>query len=87
LENGKYEKVEVIHSWNSDHQLGRIILYELTRHADHHYKANKKYQVLLHYKESPQLPYGYPASLLMTLVPSLWFKVMNPLVARYNGHN
>ncbi len=81
-ENGRYEKVEVFHSWNSDHQLGRIILYELTRHADHHYKANKKYQTLLHYDESPQLPYGYPASLLISLVPALWFRLMNPLLEK-----
>jgi alkane 1-monooxygenase len=80
LDNGKYEKVELIHSWNSDHQLGRIVLYELTRHADHHFKANKKYQTLLHYDESPQLPYGYPASLLITLVPPLWFRLMNPVL-------
>jgi alkane 1-monooxygenase len=82
MPSGKYEKVELFHSWNSDHQLGRIILYELTRHADHHYKANKKYQSLLHYDESPQLPYGYPASMLMSLVPPLWFRVMNPILEK-----
>jgi len=80
LPNGKYEKVETFHSWNSDHEAGRIMLYELTRHSDHHYKANKKYQVLNHYDESPQLPYGYPTSILLALCPPLWFKIMNPRV-------
>ena len=80
LANGRYERVEVFHSWNSNHELGRVILYELTRHSDHHYKANKKYQVLNHYDQSPQLPLGYPTSMLLSFVPPLWFKKMNPLV-------
>jgi alkane 1-monooxygenase len=83
LDNGRYERVEVFHSWNSNHELGRVILYELTRHSDHHYKANKKYQVLNHYDESPQLPLGYPTSMLLSFVPPLWFKTMNPLVKAY----
>jgi alkane 1-monooxygenase len=77
---GKYERVETIHSWNSDHEVGRILLYELTRHSDHHYKAAKKYQILDHYEESPQLPFGYPTSILLALVPPLWYNIMNPRV-------
>ena len=80
LPNGRYEKVETFHSWNSDHEAGRILLYELTRHSDHHYKASKKYQLLNHYDESPQLPYGYPTSILIALCPPLWFRIMNPRV-------
>lgn len=83
--NGKYEKVTQIHSWNSDHILGRIMLYELTRHSDHHYKANKKYQILQHYRESPQLPLGYPTSILAAMIPPLWFKIMHPLLDRYTA--
>jgi len=26
------------------------------------------------------LPFGYPASILMSLIPPLWFKLVNPLV-------
>jgi len=79
---GRYEKVSPLHSWNSDHELGRIFLYELTRHSDHHYKASRKYQVLRHFGESPQLPLGYPASILMSLVPPLWFRFMDERVDR-----
>jgi alkane 1-monooxygenase len=80
LPNGRYEITNHRHSWNSEHQIGRIVLYELTRHSDHHYKANKEYQNLIYYDESPQLPYGYPTSILLSLVPPLWFKVMNPRI-------
>jgi len=77
LSSGRYEKVMPRHSWNSDHELGRILLYELTRHSDHHYKATRKYQILRHLDESPQMPYGYPAAMLMSLLPPLWFSVMD----------
>jgi alkane 1-monooxygenase len=79
-ETGRYERVQPWHSWNSNHDIGRIVLYELTRHSDHHYKASRKYQVLRHFDESPQLPYGYPMSMLLALIPPLWFAVMNPKV-------
>ena len=78
--SGRYERVQPWHSWNSNHYLGRIILYELTRHSDHHFLANKKYQILDHHDTSPQLPYGYPSSMLISMVPPLWFSIMNKRV-------
>ncbi len=77
---GRYERVLPKHSWNSDHMLGRLILFELSRHSDHHYKASRKYQILKHHDESPQMPTGYPGMMLLTLLPPAWFKVMNPRV-------
>lgn len=76
--SGRYERVQTHHSWNSNHTIGRIVLYELTRHSDHHFKANKKYQVLENKTESPQLPFGYPTAILVAMVPPLWFWIMNP---------
>ena len=78
--SGRYERVQPIHSWNSNFNIGRIVLYELTRHSDHHYKSSKKYQLLNSHDQSPTLPLGYPASILLSFVPPLWFKIMNPLV-------
>lgn len=78
LPSGRPEPVGPEHSWNSNHELGRIFLYELTRHSDHHFKATRKYQVLRHIDTSPQLPYGYPTSILLALIPPVWFAVMHP---------
>jgi alkane 1-monooxygenase len=75
--SGAYERVVHGHSWNSDYPLGRMMLFELTRHSDHHYKASKKYQVLESYADAPQLPTGYPGMMLLSLVPPLWFAVMD----------
>ena len=77
LPSGKPEKVQPHHSWNSDHELGRIFLYELTRHSDHHFKASRKYQILRHWEDSPQLPMGYPGAILTALIPPVWFYVMH----------
>jgi len=79
-ENGRYERVMPTHSWNSDHIMGRMLLFELSRHSDHHYIASRKYQILRHMDESPQMPTGYPGMMLLASIPPLWFKVMNKKV-------
>jgi len=77
---GTYERVQPHHSWNSEHALGRILLYELTRHSDHHYLASRPYHTLRHQPAAPQMPTGYPGMMLLATVPPLWFRVMNPRV-------
>lgn len=79
--DGGYEKTLPIHSWNSNHPLGRLLLFELTRHSDHHYIANRPYQVLRHFDESPQMPTGYPGMIILAFFPPLWFKVMHKQIA------
>jgi alkane 1-monooxygenase len=82
LEDGSFSKVRHCHSWNSNHVLGRLALFELSRHSDHHYKASKKYQLLNHHDDSPQMPTGYPGMIILALIPPLWFKVMHPVIDR-----
>lgn len=80
--SGRYERVKEIHSWNSNHVIGRIVLYELTRHSDHHYKTSKKYQILDCHDDSPQMPYGYPTSMVLSLIPPLWYSIMNKRIPK-----
>ena len=80
-----YEKTLPVHSWNSNHSLGRILLLEVTRHSDHHYMASRKYQVLRHFDESPQMPTGYPGMMLLSFFPPLWFKVMHKQIEKYKA--
>lgn len=74
---GKYERALPHHSWNSDHVIGRIFLFELSRHSDHHYLASRKYQVLRHHDAAPQMPTGYPGMMILSLIPPLWFAIMH----------
>jgi alkane 1-monooxygenase len=78
-----YERVKPAHSWNSNHLLGRLTLFELSRHSDHHYLASRKYQILRHMEEAPQMPTGYPGMILLALIPPIWFKVMHRQMERF----
>ena len=48
------------------------------------YKSSKKYQVLDCHDESPQMPYGYPTSVVLAMLPPLWFYIMNKRVPKGN---
>lgn len=80
IAEGRYERAMPAHSWNSDHIIGRIFLFELSRHSDHHYLASRKYQILRHHNNSPQMPTGYPGMMILALIPPAWFYVMNKKV-------
>ncbi|MDT0552801.1 alkane 1-monooxygenase [Urechidicola vernalis] len=75
--SGRYELVNPTHSWNSNHIVGRILLFELSRHSDHHHRANKPYQILNSHKDSPQMVTGYPGMMFLALFPVIWIRVMN----------
>jgi alkane 1-monooxygenase len=60
--------------------LGRLVLFELSRHSDHHYKPDKHYQLLDSYDESPQMPTGYPGMMVLALIPPVFYRVMKKRV-------
>ncbi|WP_076825533.1 MULTISPECIES: alkane 1-monooxygenase [unclassified Frankia] len=83
---GRYEKVDPRHSWNSDDVISNLALYHLPRHSDHHANPTVRYQSLRSFSFAPQLPTGYGTMILASLVPRLWFQVMDPrVVAHYDG--
>lgn len=83
----RYQRTMPCHSWNSNHPIGRLVLLELSRHSDHHYQANRPYQILRHHDNSPQMPTGYPGMMILALMPPLWFKVMHDLIDKNNLNN
>lgn len=83
LDNGRYERTTIEHSWNSNYLLTNLFLFQLQRHSDHHANPKRRYQVLRHHEESPQLPSGYATMVVLALLPPLWFRVMNPRVEHY----
>ena len=86
-DNGTYERIEPHHSWNSNHPIGRIMLFELSRHSDHHYNSSRKYQILKHHNHSPQMPTGYPGMMILSTLPPLWFFIMNKRIKNFNLKN
>ncbi len=80
LPNGKYERCRPQHSWNANHVASNLITYHLERHSDHHAFPARHYQSLRHFDDVPQLPSGYFGMFLLSYVPFLWRKVMDPKV-------
>jgi alkane 1-monooxygenase len=86
-DRGRYERVLPKHSWNSDHWLTGLYLFNLPRHADHHYLASRPYPVLRHLDDSPQLPAGYATMVLVAVVPPLWHAMMDHRVQAWNARH
>ena len=85
-EDGRYERVDPRHSWNADHTVSNLLLYQLQRHSDHHANPVRRYQTLRHFEESPQLPSGYGTMIVVAVFPPLWRRIMDPkVVAHYDG--
>lgn len=78
----RYEAATPMHSWNSNHIIGRMVLFELSRHSDHHANPHKAYPLLNSHAESPQMPTGYPGMMLLSAIPPLWYVVMNKRVQK-----
>ncbi len=57
--NGRYERCQPCHSWNSNNVASNLVLYHLERHSDHHANPTRRYQSLRHFDDAPQLPSGY----------------------------
>ena len=85
LPNGRFEKVQTWHSWNTDYTVSNHMLFNLQRHSDHHCHAFRPYPLLQTYDwdEAPQLPFNYLMLSFVALVPSVWFRLMNPRLDRW----
>jgi alkane 1-monooxygenase len=78
LASGRYEPPGPRHSWNTNHIYSNLISFHLQRHSDHHAHPTRPYQVLRDSPDLPRLPSGYPGCFGLAMIPSLWFKTMDP---------
>jgi alkane 1-monooxygenase len=82
---GRYVRCEPEHSWNSNHLVGNLLLYQLQRHSDHHAHPSRRYQALRHFESAPQLPAGYATMISVAYCPPLWFAWMDHRVMKHYG--
>ena len=82
MEDNKYEPTRPHHSWNANHKASNLLLINLQKHSDHHAKPSRDYPLLDSHADdtAPQLPFGYPIMVCISLVPFVWRKIMNPKV-------
>lgn len=83
--DGRYERTTHLHSWNSDFALSNLLLFQLQRHSDHHAFPKRRYAILRHKADSPQLPGGYSAMFVLALLPPLWHRVIDPRVRAFRA--
>jgi alkane 1-monooxygenase len=71
------------HSWDAPHPLSALMMLNAPRHADHHAHPGRPYTELALSPggRAPLLPYSLPVMATFALIPTLWFRVMNPRLA------
>jgi alkane 1-monooxygenase len=80
LVRGPGEPLEAHHSWGTDVVASRYSLLELVRHSDHHLHAARPYTALVSHVDSPRLPGGYWSMTWLSLLPPLWFRLVDPRI-------
>jgi alkane 1-monooxygenase len=79
LENGRYERVSPLHSWNIE-GYDHFTVINVSRHSDHHAFPRRPYPVLRNFPDAPQLPLNFSQALMLPYFPKIWFSIMDPVV-------
>lgn len=85
--DGRFERPQPHHSWNTDHLISNLVLFHLQRHSDHHANPTRRYQALRSFADVPHLPSGYPGMFMACLIPPLWRRIMDRRVAEIYGYD
>ena len=65
------------HSWNSNHVMSSLILFNVTRHSSHHEHSNLKFWELNTYPNAPMMPQGYLSMLYIAIFfPFIYHRIM-----------
>ncbi len=85
LPNGRFERFQPQHSWNTAQRFSNWLYYNTQRHSDHHGKAMRGYPLLQNLDESqaPRMPGSYAKAFNLALSPKRWFETMDPLVENW----
>lgn len=76
--------VQPRHSWNTNRRVSSWALFNLTRHSHHHAQGEVPYQDLRPYPEAPLMINGYLTTLIITLLPPLWHRLMVPKLREWD---
>jgi alkane 1-monooxygenase len=76
--------VHARHSWNTTRRISSWSMFNLTRHSHHHANAGVPYQELRSFPDAPVMINGYLTTILLTLVPPLWKRLMAPRLSAWD---
>ncbi|OUR91194.1 alkane 1-monooxygenase [Gammaproteobacteria bacterium 42_54_T18] len=74
------------HSWNSNTKISSWATFNLTRHSHHHAHGELPFWDLKPYEDAPMMVSGYLSTMLLTLVPPLWHRLMAPKLKHWDEH-
>jgi alkane 1-monooxygenase len=83
--DGRVERCQPHHSWNSNHVFSNWVVFHLQRHSDHHAHPTRRYQSLRHFENLPELPNGYMGMFIVCYIPPLWYALMDRRLVRAVG--
>lgn len=75
------------HSWDCDARMSSNALLNLSRHADHHANAHKRYWELEAVDTSLQLHYGYITTIVVALIPFWWHRFAAAQLANWDRYS
>jgi len=78
------QSVKPRHSWNTNKRISSWSMFNLTRHSHHHAKGSLPFHKLKPMPESPEMISGYLGTILITLIPPLWYRLMEPKLADWD---
>lgn len=85
IERAVNQPVRPYHSWNSSKRISSWASFNLTRHSHHHARAQLPFYQLKACPDAPDLPTGYLGSMLLALLPPLWFRLMAPKLKQWDS--
>jgi alkane 1-monooxygenase len=71
-------------SWESDGLGSSLILFNLTRHTQHHQDPRITWDKRQFFDQSLQIKGGYMLAILVSFIPRLWFNSVDPILDRFN---
>ncbi len=80
------QPVKPKHSWNSNHKISNWAMFNLPRHSHHHAQGAVPFERLQPMPEAPLMISGYISTIVIALIPPLWFALMKPKLAHWDAH-
>ncbi len=79
---GVYERYSARHAWDSRFRFSNWLLFNLPSHSNHHLHPGRRHDELVFEPAAPRLPVGYSLAFVLALLPPLWFRVADPILAK-----
>ncbi|MBF7072952.1 alkane 1-monooxygenase [Glaciecola sp. MH2013] len=78
------EPVRPRHSWNNNRRISCWAMFNLPRHSHHHAKGAVPFEKLEAMPDAPIMIGGYISTMLLVLIPPLWFSLMRPKLQHWD---